>query len=64
MRTNENIVLIKNLLPSVIVLIVYIMTTTTESVLDFLAIKIDPLEIVAFVGKLAQEKKKGKQNNA
>ena len=64
MRTNENIVLIKNLLPSVIVLIVYIMTALTKSVLDLLVMKLDTLEIVAFVGKLAQEKKKGKQNNA
>ena len=64
MRTGANTVLIKNLSPSVIALIVCIMTITMENVLDFLAIKIDPLEIVAFVGKLAQEKKKGKQNNA
>lgn len=64
MRTGANTVLIKNLSPSVIALIVCIMTITMENVLDFLAMMRDTLEILASVGKLFQEKKKGKQNNA
>ena len=64
MRTNSNTVLTKNLSPSVIALIVCFTTITMENVLDFLAMMRDTLVILASVGKLFQEKKKEKQNNA